>query len=938
MSADDLEAMLPYFPAGGSAPHGAVRPLFSLVAWANAVQEQTVPDFFAALADQLAVCFGATLVTLWDYSAPIDSLILLASTPARTSLSASHVIPASNSLTGTTVRDKTVVVRDVSRPSVDGRSFANPSISNEMGLRVIYSAPVFSPGNRSSVRYVLNICYDEMRPFPITREHFQHSADLVGLCIEHRLDRRAIHIRKEVSELAPKLAGLRSLYNAIEKSLCSRTNATIAQLFRVSPSQNELYPEGENNLPDGSLKFAPDELAEIGAVCVRDRRTLMRAERSGSLLECHLIAAPVMSGVGRVVAVLACKAPVAVGGRIETFSSVDLHALQTFAFLLAPSVQRFIRVREGGALPFIRRIFEDLGNAAQEQPRLQTAVQIITKGFGCELGSVYLKEGPDDLYVMRAAFGRNHRLIHVASYRSGEGLTGSVAKGEIVNLRSPSEIATRARQSRNQWSGKFDESIWGGDARERLTSLLALPIRLGDTIIGVLKLANIKKTRLHPDAFFSDEDLQVAQILTWFLAHLVRLEHAETARLDAERRRYRDFRLLAATSLAMQKTTTEADAIAELLAALEKIDIEGVAVALTRPDESPVVALCSGSMSEARAEGLVTRAMAGEGRQEILETHLSDSGRIASSILPLRHDNDTLGYLCVDSSLNSDSSDGGDALILRAFAAQLQESLARIRATRAMREAADEAATRHRFMIADAVAVVAVHRIRHTLSHAKLELTERIATREVREHRVVLDYMRDLERMVNSLEEDLTSALQIVRREDEEGRFDLVPIIDAVIRRWNDERRGQCPVTLLVDASATTSSLNPDSTREILNILFVNARQAHAKAITVTVFNPPPLEIAIEGRAAERERQMYIRNPVCIEVTDNGHGFGGDLSERIFDPAFTTKHRRAGTGLGLFVARLLTRRAGGELQACRANTGSSDTTFRVYLPTFRRAG
>lgn len=67
-----------------------------------------------------------------------------------------------------------------------------------------------------------------------------------------------------------------------------------------------------------------------------------------------------------------------------------------------------------------------------------------------------------------------------------------------------------------------------------------------------------------------------------------------------------------------------------------------------------------------------------------------------------------------------------------------------------------------------------------------------------------------------------------------------------------------------------------------------------------------------------------------IEVIDHGAGVREDLRTRLFEPFVTAAPEAGGAGLGLAIARELTRAMGGELELTR--TGAEGSTFRITLP------
>ncbi len=81
----------------------------------------------------------------------------------------------------------------------------------------------------------------------------------------------------------------------------------------------------------------------------------------------------------------------------------------------------------------------------------------------------------------------------------------------------------------------------------------------------------------------------------------------------------------------------------------------------------------------------------------------------------------------------------------------------------------------------------------------------------------------------------------------------------------------------------------------------------------------------IEIVAEMREGEIEIR------VSDNAGGIAEAIREKIFDPYFTTKEEGKGTGIGLYMSRMIVETMEGSL---RAEPNAAGSTFVITLPAF----
>jgi signal transduction histidine kinase len=94
--------------------------------------------------------------------------------------------------------------------------------------------------------------------------------------------------------------------------------------------------------------------------------------------------------------------------------------------------------------------------------------------------------------------------------------------------------------------------------------------------------------------------------------------------------------------------------------------------------------------------------------------------------------------------------------------------------------------------------------------------------------------------------------------------------------------------------------------------LFINARDAMEEGGTLKIVTAAQDELA------------------CIEVSDTGKGIAAADLPRIYDPFFTTKSARKGTGLGLAVTYGIVREHNGTIEV--SSKPGAGTSFRLEFP------
>ena len=168
------------------------------------------------------------------------------------------------------------------------------------------------------------------------------------------------------------------------------------------------------------------------------------------------------------------------------------------------------------------------------------------------------------------------------------------------------------------------------------------------------------------------------------------------------------------------------------------------------------------------------------------------------------------------------------------------------------------------------------------------------------------------------------------QQESERRPIALAPLIEEVQALM----RAGLPSTIEIFTDLSVEDdivlADPTEIHQVLMNLCTNAGHAmpDGGALRISLANVE-LDATFGQDFPELRPGPYVR----LTITDTGTGMSPDTLSRIFEPYFTTKGDRRGTGLGLAVVHGIAMAMGGEVTVTSELGGG--TTFHVYLP---RAG
>ena len=181
-----------------------------------------------------------------------------------------------------------------------------------------------------------------------------------------------------------------------------------------------------------------------------------------------------------------------------------------------------------------------------------------------------------------------------------------------------------------------------------------------------------------------------------------------------------------------------------------------------------------------------------------------------------------------------------------------------------------------------------------------------------------------------NLAKDLVKQILTFSRQSE---LERIPVdISLIARESLTLLRASLPATVEIHQNIETDigiiSADPTQIHQVVINLCTNAFQAiseEAGIIEVSLTN-----IDLDKDVAEKHLDIPPGPYVRLTVSDTGKGMTPEITQRIFDPYFTTKEKGQGTGLGLSVVHGIVESHGGGISV--ESEVEKGSTFHVYLP------
>ncbi|HCA27784.1 MAG TPA: hypothetical protein DEP05_09150 [Betaproteobacteria bacterium] len=178
--------------------------------------------------------------------------------------------------------------------------------------------------------------------------------------------------------------------------------------------------------------------------------------------------------------------------------------------------------------------------------------------------------------------------------------------------------------------------------------------------------------------------------------------------------------------------------------------------------------------------------------------------------------------------------------------------------------------------------------------------------------------VRDGRRLIDKMSSTIDDFRNFFRPNREKIHFNVMKVVDETVALTQSSFDHQNIVIRHQEMRDIWVDGYPNELSQVLLNLFGNAKEAIQQKKKMGGW----VEIKVRADAG------YC----VIEVSDNGGGIGDDILLRVFDPYFTTK--TSGTGIGLYMSKMIVENMGGTLSVKNGNGGS---VFTLAIPAVAAA-
>ncbi len=522
--------------------------------------------------------------------------------------------------------------------------------------------------------------------------------------------------------------------------------------------------------------------------------------------------------------------------------------------------------------------------------------------------SLMLLDGKDNLRV-EVAEGFKDKKIFSTRLKVGQGVTGWVAESGVA-LRL-GNVANDPRYI---------------SVQQDLKSELAVPMKIGGEVIGVISCDSAKKNHFTPE----DEAL-----LTSLAAQSARVIQS-TQLYEEARRRADELQLLGDVARGLSSSIDLREVLATAVELTAKVcHAEIVSVFLLNEAETDFeMAACHGGSDQYRQQPPV--AVSGSLLGRVIETnsalafedvHAANDGAVLSldprvrSLLavPLISKEVALGVLCVFGG-DEKKFDSHDQSLLESLALSTALAIDNARVHRRMLQQEESLRRSEKHSMLGELAAGLAHEIRNPLTSIKMlfgtiHKTEKFSVNAMQDSEMIVKQIARLESIVEGFLN--TARAQVAPTEMKVVDFNST-VDESMLLLASSASEG---TRMMIDLCDGELPVRGDGTQlsQVVYNLVLNAIQAVDKRGRVCVRTKLTPDDG-DGRVA------------ILEIADDGPGLADKVLQKLFQPFVTTK--KSGVGLGLSIVKRIVESHSGRLdvESPRKDIGRG-ALFRVTMPS-----
>jgi signal transduction histidine kinase len=155
----------------------------------------------------------------------------------------------------------------------------------------------------------------------------------------------------------------------------------------------------------------------------------------------------------------------------------------------------------------------------------------------------------------------------------------------------------------------------------------------------------------------------------------------------------------------------------------------------------------------------------------------------------------------------------------------------------------------------------------------------------------VEDFDNKITKVIKKMNKTIDDFRNFFQPEKEKVKFsileslnDVVNIVSASYRTYNIDIKISCDHNILMNGYKT-------ELEQVFLVIFNNAKDAIVESDIKNGF--------IDITVIQEEKN------ILVNIQDNGGGISEDVIDRVFEPYFTTKHQYIGTGIGLYMSKMI---------------------------------